>query len=72
MVGLVEMLLDVLILVSNLGPHFHIFLDTQDAALGNAEVFTEAMVYGTRYANIKRSGTLLGNTYSLVNAATKP
>ena len=39
-VGLVEVLFDVLVLVRNLGPEFDAFLDAEDAARSGAKVLT--------------------------------
>ena len=46
-VRLVEVFLDVLVLVGNLGPHLNGFLDSKNAALDDAHVFTEAVVDGS-------------------------
>ena len=72
MVGLVEMLLDVLVLIGDFGPHFHIFPDAQDAALCDAQVFAEAVVNGARYTDIERTSAFLADTNGLVDGASKP
>ena len=46
-VALVEMLLDVLVLVGDLGPHLDALLDAQDAAGRGPKAFVKAVVNGT-------------------------
>ena len=47
MVGLVEVLLNVVVLIRNPGPNLNLFLDAEDTALSDAEVFVKVVVDGT-------------------------
>ena len=54
-VGLIQVLLDVFVLVGDLGPNIHALLDAEDAAVGDTEVFAKAMVDGSRNAYVERT-----------------
>ena len=71
-VGLVKVLLDIFVLVGDLGPDFDLLLDAEDAAFGDAEAFIEAVVDGAGDADVERAGAFLANAHGLINARTKP
>jgi len=71
-VGLVQVLLDVFVLVGDLGPDFDLFLDTEYAAFGDAETLVEIVVDGARDADVERTGTFLADAHGFIDAGTKP
>jgi len=71
-VGLVEVLLDVFVLIGDLGPDFDLFLDAEDATFGDAEGLVKVVVDGAGDADIEWAGAFLANAHGLVNAGTKP
>lgn len=66
------MLLDVFELVRDLGPNFYAFLDAENTARSDAEVFAEAMVDVARNADEEWTRTLIAYTFGLVNTLAKP
>ena len=72
MVGLVEVLLDVLVLIGDFGPNLNGLLDAKDTARGQTKVFAKAVVDEAGNAYIERTGTFLANPHGLEDAGSKP
>ena len=68
MIALIEMLLHVLILVGDLSPHLHALLDAQDTTCSGSEAFVEAVVDGSRNADIERTSAFLADAYGFIDA----
>ena len=59
MVGLIEVLFDVVVIISNFGPDVYVFPNAKNAFSGGPEAFAQIMVYGTRDTEIERTRTFL-------------
>ena len=66
-VGLIEVLFDVIVLVSDFSPNLHALLEAEDTTVGDAKFFGEAVVDGAGNTNVVWPYALFADACGLIN-----